>query len=465
MRVLLIRPVSTNFYQIIPNLGLGYLAAVARARGHHVDYLDCVKERLDQRGFARWLDGRPPYGLTGIQIFTNDFVSSRRMLETIKRRDPRTVTCAGGPHVAGLPGDTLARVGALDHAFVGEAEIGFGLLLDRLSGTTSATLGAIPSLAWRDEGRLRKNPTAVIEPIDACPRPAWDLMDPRTYPAAAHGSFTRQLPTAPMIMTRGCPFPCTYCAASVNTGKRIRYRALDDVLDEIDLLVRDYGVREIHFEDDNFTLKREPVVAFCEAMIRRGGGITFGLPNGVRLDTLDPELLSLMERAGFYSMSVGVETGSPRLLKVMKRHIGLHDMERQIRLIKTHSSIRVTAFLIMGYPSETLAEMEATIDYAMSLPVDRIHVSNFLALPGTPVFAQLLAEGALDLETIDWESYLDNRLSYSPDGVSHAQLRWMMKKGFFRFYARPRILRGLLGEIHSPSQLGVIARRAFDTFV
>ena len=118
-----------------------------------------------------------------------------------------------------------------------------------------------------------------------------------------------------------------------------------------------------------------------------------------------------------------------------------------------------------AYPSETLAEMEATIRYAMSLPVDRIHISNFLALPGTPIFAQLLAEGAIDLDTIDWESYLDNRLSYSPDGISHARLRWMMKKGFFRFYFRPKILRGLFGEIHNASQLGIVVRRAVDTFL
>ncbi len=152
-----------------------------------------------------------------------------------------------------MPEDLFTRAGeGLDFSFVGEAEIGLPRLLGGLNHGRR-NLSDIPGLVWRENGRIRSNPPAFAEDLDALGMPAWDLIHPETYPESQHGAFYQKFPIAPILVTRGCPYPCTFCAGHVVSGRKIRRRSIDHVLDEIQYLYSKFGIREFHVVDDNFT--------------------------------------------------------------------------------------------------------------------------------------------------------------------------------------------------------------------
>lgn len=311
---------------------------------------------------------------------------------------------------------------------------------------------------------VKEYDSKIIEDLDSLDFPDWELINPNTYPHAPHGTFTKALPAAPIITSRGCPYTCTYCGVKSNAGNNLRKRSYENIISEIELLINNYGVKEIHIEDDNFTFDRQRVVDFCNMLLDKDLKIYWSCPNGVRLDTLDKELLLLMERSGCYSFAVGVESGSPKILKDMHRHITVEKMKEKINLIAKNTNIKMTGFVMAGYPTETLDDIKETIRFVNSLPLDRVQYSNFLPLPGTRIFDELLQKKEISLNTLDWDGFQDNSIIYSPPGITKKQLQKIIKKAFCRFYFRPRIIFSLLKEIHSFNQFKFVFSRVIDIF-
>ncbi len=466
--VLLIRPVNVT-PMLIPNMGLGYLATRLRERGHPVEILDCIKERVGLKALGERI-GRGDYGVVGLQVYTFDMEPARRHLAVIAEASPEVIRVAGGPHPSADPDGTMV-LPFLDYAFRSEAEEGLPAFCDlafeagydreRLA-SMSSEFSSVPNLVWRNGETLCKNPVALAPDLDALPFPAWDLIDPRSYPVAPQGTFTRRIPVAPTILTRGCPYPCTFCAASVNTGKPIRYRSPENLIEELRLLKRDYGVREIHFEDDNFTLNHRKCAEVCEALCREKLDLCWALPNGVRLDTLDEELLRLMEQSGCYSMAVGIESGSQRILDLMQKRISLDLIEEKIALIKRVTKMKITGFFIIGYPGETKKEIRETIAFSRKLPIDKANFGIYMPLPGTTSYQALREAG--ELEGYDPSKVTEYRAAYAPPGISNGEMRRYLKWAFFSFYARPRVVRDVVSGIKHWDQLRILARRFFEVF-
>ncbi|MBW2968318.1 B12-binding domain-containing radical SAM protein, partial [Candidatus Woesearchaeota archaeon] len=322
MKVLLLKPISDTYYVIQPNLGLGYLARIILDNGHSVEILDSGREKLTWTRFEGIVK-EGGYDLIGIQMFTHEVMSAKKHIAIIKKHSPKSIVVIGGAHVSGDPERAMKFLDKADFGFIGEAEIGAQQFtsLKKEDYANEKVLRGIPNLVWRQKGSIVVNERRFLKNLDEIKYPAWQLMPPSIYPTAPHGSFARKKPIAPMIISRGCPFQCTFCAGKCVTGTQMRYRSLENVRGEIMLLHNKYGVREFHIEDDNFTLNRGYVADFCRQMINLKLDITFALPNGIRLDSLDKNLLELMERAGFYSFAVGVESGSDRVLKLMKKNL------------------------------------------------------------------------------------------------------------------------------------------------
>lgn len=456
MKVLLVKPISTKATNITPCLGLGYLATAIR-KNHRVKYLDCVKEKLSFEQFEQRLKELQP-DVLGIQFFTCDHSSVLRMASLAKQLGCTVIV--GGPHPSGIPQEALSH-DCIDYGFQGEAELGFPLLLEALEKKGYSTFQSIPGLIYKEKNDIKINPVRFMETFDELP--AWDLIRPDNYPLAPHGSFCKAK-SAPIMVTRGCPFQCQYCAGKRSTGARLRKRPIENVITEIKMLHDQYGIKEIHIEDDNFTLDGEYAKEVCRAILKLDFKLHLACPNGVRLETLDEELLKLMEQAGFYSFAIGIESGNDRVLKKMGRHVTAEKMKAQIELIARVTKIRMTGFCMMGYPSETLAEMEDTATFTRTLPIHRVQYGNFHPLPGTPIFDELVREGEIDVSKIVWDRYQDNTISYSPKGVTPQQLKEEMSKAFKKFYFRPRIMWGLLNEIKSPQQAKILMKRALESF-
>jgi radical SAM superfamily enzyme YgiQ (UPF0313 family) len=454
MRVVLAKPYNLSDH-IQPSLGLGYLATAARAR-HDVTILDCIKERLDVDRLERYLRRHRP-DVLGFQCYTFDLPFIRRALEMAKRAQPGIVTLVGGPHPSAIPEEMMAAEPRVDYLFAGEAEIGLPRLLDVLDGG-SGRLDTVPGLHWRDQGRIRANPGALTEDLDDLGMPAWDLIRPDTYPECQHGAFYEQFPIAPIMVTRGCPCRCAFCTGSVVSGRRIRRRSAGHVLGELRHLYERFGIREFHVVDDNFTADPEQAKTFLRQLKAADLKMTWAVPNGVRLDTLDEELLALMKDTGLYLVSVGVESGSDRILAAMRKGTTTARIRQQMDRVR-RAGIDIAGFFVLGFPGETRRTILDTIRFAVELPLIRANFFTYLPFPGSDTYRMLQEAG--ELEGVDWNRFYFMTAAYVPRGLTRKALKRLHRLAFARFFLRPRILWRQIRAVKSARHALFLARRVF----
>jgi len=455
--VLLTVPVRPENYYAVPSLGLGYLASAVRRAGHSVSLLDCAKEGLGAAGFANTLAALQPR-IIGIQFHSSDYPAITEMLPLVRRALPGAVVVLGGAHPTSDPENVLAEFPLADYAFRGEAEQGFSILVSRVMGKGAVPLDSIPGLIHREAQGTVVNKGVLEEDLDALGFPAWDLMDPRTYGYAPQAAFSRHFPLAPISTMRGCPCHCSFCTVPEISGRKLRKRSVGHVIEEIKLLKRNFGVREIHIIDDAFTSDRTRVMAFCDALIKEKLSISFTFPNGVRLDTLDREMLLRMKGAGLEFFSVGVESGSDRILKDMHKGLTRALIEEKLSLVR-EAGLEVNAFFILGYPGETREDILSTIAFSKQLPIRRAQFSLFKAYPGTPLSKRLLETGRIT--GFNYKAFSFHKVDVVPDGMTADELKALQRKAFLTFYLRPGVLFAILKEIRSWRHLKFIIKRIF----
>jgi len=465
MKVLLLRPIN-HISVIIPNIGLGYIAAGLRRHGHDVEILDCPPKKLDYKALEEFLK-QNQYDMIGIQCYSFDLKTLRAHLDIIRKHQPSTYICIGGAHPSALPKDVLESYPDIDFVIVGEADESMAALADKLDNTKRGAdspdnnnLASVPNLAYRNNGDITINPLKFIEDLDSISPPAWDLIKPSDYPVSPQGTFLKRYPYAPINVTRGCPFKCTFCAGHLITGRKVRSRTIDNLMEEVYLLYNDYGVREFHIEDDNFSYKSDILVDFCNKIINEKLDIAWSCVNGLRIESLTKENLQLMEQAGCYSMALGIESANPRILQMMKKKITIDQVKEQVALVKKYSNIQMTGFFILGYPTETKEEMANTVKFAMGLKIDKANFGSLMLLPGTEITDYVLKSGEID--KIEWEKMTEYEVFYAPDGFSRRDMRTILTKAFFRFYFRPRIMFSFLKQLKTWHQFKAILIRIKD---
>lgn len=462
MNILLVTPKNpkSGNYIVIPSISLGYLAANLRNSGYNVEILDCIKENYTYVDFETHIQ-KKHYDVIGFNAFSPSMNAVRSYLEIIRKNKNGTLTLIGGPHPIFEPVDTMKWLaGLLDYAFCGEAEFYLPQLLQlhETNKVTNETLSKIPNLVWRDGENILCNDKKVIDDLNINGIQAWDLIRPDTYPTAPNGIFSRRKHIAPIITTRGCPYPCTFCGVVQMAGKKIRKRSMDNLKEEILWLRDDFGIEEIHIMDDNFTFDPEYASQFCNMVLGNKITMPWAIPNGVRLDTLDAELVKLMEKAGCYSFAVGIESGTNRVLKLMKKHLTVEKIREQLEIISKNSHLRVTGFFILGYPGETRKEAEQTITFAKELKIHRANFFNFSPFPGSTAYDELKASGKT--KDLNFDDLYIHSISFGSEQIPKELLAHLVKKAHTEFYLRPHILWGLMKEIKSLYQLKVIFKRA-----
>jgi len=455
VKVLLVIPINRS-YVITPSLGLGYIASVLRLQGHKVKILHCIKEKFTFGDFDNYIK-QNNFDFIGIQMFTFDSTSVKRHLDIIKKNKPSTTTILGGYHPSGDPHEILKKFPQADFAFISETEIAFPFFLEEIN-KKDPNLSIVPNLIWRNGDKIIINSLKIIDDLDEIPFPAWDLMDPRTYPEAPHGGFFKSFPTAPIIITRGCPMECTFCAGKSITTKEIRKRSINNVIEEMKFLKVKYGVNDFLIEDENFTLHKNLVYDFCNQLINQQLKVTWSCPSGVRLDTLDLAILQLMEESGCHSLAVGVEFGSQRIHDLTKKNLTIKIIKERISLFQ-HTKIKVTGFFMFGIPGETEQEMIQTIKFAKALNINRAQFNNFMPLPGSSLYAQLKHDG---MDSIDSDHFFVHDVGYVPQGLTRKRLKNIQRRAYLEFYLRPKIIVGLIKEITSFRQLCRLIKRFMD---
>jgi magnesium-protoporphyrin IX monomethyl ester (oxidative) cyclase len=242
---------------------------------------------------------------------------------------------------------------------------------------------------------------AVIEDLDSLPFPARHLLPMETYYLAVKENPLRgeiSKPYTIMITSRGCPYNCVFCSNCVVWGKKWRARSPKSVVDELEHVIKTYGIKQVDVSDDNLTLDKERMAQICELIVQRGLRVEWFTPNGVRADTLDEPLLRKMKRAGCKKIRLAPESGVQRVVDdVIRKNLDLKSVERAVIACK-RVGIKVGCFFVLGLIGETKADIEETIKFAYKLK--KLGADNFIfsiAMPlyGTEFFEQAKQGGFL----------------------------------------------------------------------
>ncbi len=442
--VVLIRPKFPKALQPNPPIGLGYLAAVLKKYNHGVILIDCwVREISNERIFDIIKKVKPD--LVGVTALTAHYEEMRELCNYIdfKREESNNqlkfLLIIGGVHVTALPELSISECKA-DLAVLGEGELTLLELVESIDKKENPY--KIDGIAYLEKDNFRINkPRDLINNLDDIPFPAWDLMPITHYQQDPHGHDYIRTPFAPILTTRGCPFSCTYCSSTTFWRKRIRYRSPKNVVDEMEFLIQKYGVREIHIWDDNLTLSKEHVIGICREIIRRKLDIALKCPNGIRIDSLDEEILLWMRRAGFYHIVLAVESASQRVLNRAKKRLDLQKVPGIVKLAKRVGFI-TKGFFILGLPGETISSAMKTINYPKKVG---LHFATFFIatpLPGAELFNQWIEEKKIS--HIKWNVIQLDTGAYSLCDLDIKIVRNLRNRGLLTFFIRPHFLYTLL---------------------
>ena len=419
--------------ETIPGIGMLVLAAVARRRGYRVHLVDAKGQGASVAEVVRRiLELRPDY--VGLSATTVSVTNAARIAAQVKAQAPQVVTILGGAHVSAVPERTLAAFPEVDFGIVGEGEVALFALLDRLD--RGQPTEDVPGLAFRRDGHVLANPRLpYIEDLDQLPFPACDLLPelPHRFQPSLF-SYPRT-PVATVMTSRGCPFSCSFCDRSTS-GRRGRMHSVAYVVAMCRQLVG-MGVRHILFVDDLFTVRKQRVVDLCTAFL--DAGLSFSWSCNSHPNLLDADTLQLMRRAGCWQIAYGIESGSQRVLDVVKHEVRIPRMRETLAMTRA-AGIRAKGYVIVGHPTEGFDSLAETAALLRVVELDLCQITKFTPYPGTPAYATIAAHGRFEE---DWGRMNAMNFVFVPTGLTADVLDTYFDHFYRTFYSRPDVLWGL----------------------
>jgi radical SAM superfamily enzyme YgiQ (UPF0313 family) len=418
---------------IVPPLSLGYLAGSLRKEGHEVDIVDCLRDKITHKKFSNILAEQKP-DIVGFTAMTAYYPDAQKYISIAHSAGIMAVL--GGPHASALPEQTLNETPELDFVVVGEGEETFVDLLKNLKNPEK-----VRGIAFRDGNNIRINePRDLIRNIDDLTL-AWDLIPPNKYPNSPHGTVAKNFPVAPVITSRGCAFDCTFCTSKVTWRRRVRFRSPSKVVDEIGMLVKNYGVKEIDIEDDNFTLNKEHAMRICDEIIKRNLKISLACPSGIRIDSLNDELVKKMKKAGFYLIGFGIENGNQEIIDRIGKGFKLDAVQKVVKMVNDVGMLSY-GFFIIGLPGETNKTIQNTIKFSISAGFKRATFSLFSPLPGSKDFDDWVKKN--NIAHFDWSKHRLDEAVFETDILSAEKLKKWQTLAFRKFYMKPKNMWNLI---------------------
>lgn len=466
---------GASFVSTMEPLGLLYVAAACREHGHDVAFIDAYAENLCEERLMQRIRESSPQAVAFTSFTSNGgflYAFGRRLRQEL----PGVFVLFGNVHATIYARQYLAS-GCCDVVVRGEGEEVVPELLRVLE--EGGDLGSVPSIAYARDGAVTETGGhAFVRDLATLPLPARDLTRKELYSFARTPNFSLyRTPEGKtekhLFSSRGCVNRCSFCVAHKNIG--IRVRPIDSVIEEVDLLLRDYDAGYVFFCDSLFTSRKRRIIELCDALRRHFPGLRWGCE--AHVNTIDEDSVRAMAAAGCVDMNFGIESGVDRLLAAVNKHQTTEQIARSIRMVKRVSHINAIGLFILGLPGETPEDGKATIDFACSLPLDMAQFSILTPYPGSPIFEQLRAEGRIDdgvrpgdgLDPTVWRRYSsyaafsDNQPIWVTPEQTAEQLMATQKRALRRFYLRPRPFMVQLRRLR-PADVLDTARTFFKTF-
>jgi len=386
----------------------------------------------------------------GISIlFSTAHRSTGHIADAVKRLWKETPVVVGGMHATNAV-ESLLNMPSIDFVCRGEGESIIAELVTRMRSqndpeSIQGIIGRKKLQAAGSASGMALESAPLIDDLDEIPLPAWHLLPMSEY-VLSIGSRVRRMDAieqdgeATIVTSRGCPFSCTFCSSWTVHGRKMRFRSAENVVQELEILHERYGVNLVIPEDDLFTVKKTRIIELCNAIANRfEGSISFQFPNGLSVATLDEDVIDGMIRMGMKLANIAIESGSADVQRnIIKKNCDL-DRARHVVEVCRDKGIFVRCYFIIGFPGETLEQIEETFAFASSLPSDW-NVFNIAApLIGSEMFGQMLDRGDID-DTYNWDSAFFHERSFDTKEIGAEHLKELVytsniKINFFNNHA------------------------------
>ena len=410
MQILFIAPMY--YEELSPSIGVLNLATILNQNGYSAAIMDFQymyqEEKLtiyedsdknfDAMANAILLENPCIVGFSSMYNCYHTFI---KIAERIKLKSPDTKIIFGGPQASVTAYETLRKFEWIDIIAVGESEKYIVQVVEAL--LQQKDFISIPSIAYRQGNQILQNEASeMIQDLDVLPYPDFSLLP-----------YSNQLESFPIEGGRGCPYGCIYCSSKTFWKRKYRMKSISRIIDEIRVIMVKYNVRQFSFIHDLFTANKHFIIEFCEKIIAENLDIEWCC--SARIDTIDKEIIELMKKAGCTRVYFGIETGSPRMQKVINKNLQIDNVKEKFALLKEYSMKEYVFSFIYGFPQEHTDDLTNTlnmIEYLLDNGFRTIQLHRLSILPGTEIFEQyksslILKDFKNVLEDVDMDSCLD----------------------------------------------------------
>ena len=444
--MLLINPAQEKFGGFLSRyvpvgipVAIGCIAAYLKKHGIAVNVVDdeitditpsVLREKVQEL--------EKPY-IFGLSCLTAHVVRGYALSRMIKAEFPDSIVVAGGLHPTALPDEALG-LDTIDYVVRGEGEETMLKLYRaiRSGGDVAAILG----VSYKRDGRVVHNPEAPLIPeLDDIPIFPYDLFNNPKYDMGF------------ICTSRGCPYKCTYCSQRMLTGTTYRFKSAERIVQELDVLINEYGQKQIVFQDDNFCFKQKRVIEVCEAMIAAGLHKNCAFSIQTRADNFQAGFAPIMAAAGFKHVGFGMETGVNRLASLIGKGETVEQHIEATKLAKQHG-MSVSLFMIFGLPTETDDDRETSYRVVQGMKVQASKYNNLIPYPGTPIYTDLKKTDRVHIlpgwsnfnSTLSVTRSIFDRtpLPYVPESTSEFELKRDIIRYNMRTYVTLRAVKAIL---------------------
>lgn len=404
-----------------PPIDLLYAAASFEAAGCEVRLKDYPGEDHGWEDFDADLRDFKPHAVL-LSITTPSLEKDLEAAKAAKRIDPAIVTMAKGAHFNTLDVRALEEHPDLDVVLRGEyentcREMGEGEAFAQIAGIT-----------WRAGKQITRNEDRPFEmELDRIPFPARHLAKNELYRRPDSGELQTTL-----VTNRGCPFHCIYCLAGQVSGRKNRYRSVGNVMAEIRECVERYGIRSFLFRSDLFTQNKKWVIELCQAILNSGLQIEWACNS--RVDTMNPEVLGWMKKAGCWIVALGVESGDAQTLERIEKQATVEDAYKAVAMLRA-AGLKSSVYLLMGLPWDTEELINKQVEFAKNLKPDFLEIFYTYPFPGTKLYDLCVEQGLLKPGEIPRDAYAEPAMPGLY--LTLDEFKRLRNRAMRRFYLRP----------------------------
>ena len=450
-------------YPCFPPYGPGILVRILEQAGYHADLIDLnfsVLSRAHEKGvfdLHSWrrelIDKVNEFkpDMIGLSCMFNLGHSWLRSVSSLLRDAfPALPLAAGGVHPTLTTQQLMEDVPELDFVFLYEADRALHAFLDFVNG--GAPGSELAQLACRDGGQIIKLTKRSPVPELSFSPDYKGLPIERYSEVGKIGAYTFLRSTSAIASTalsaRGCRAQCGFCSVRSVNGPGVRTREVSVVVDEVERLVREYGVEHIMWLDDDLFYNHDRAVVLFSLLAERKLGITWDASNGIIAAALSPELLRACVASGCVGFNIGIESGNPEMLKMMKKPGTVQSFRKAALMLRETPEIFTKGFLVIGFPNETVAMLRDSVSLALEMGLDWYPIQVLTPMVGTPIFKMMQDQGLLgDIPTVT----LGKARTFSVGATGSIQKREREEKEHAKPYCD--VLEGDLARVPSRAEL------------